>query len=400
MTLAHSFQCPVQTSSTASISGIPDHVPALIGIGRCQRSSSHLPTRLVRGKARRLLDRARGNIKEAEAIMGNSSPAMVIGVLLTVLYLTFQTNAVSVRRQRRYLSICKCLHYDSSALTCSWWSGLAGENPFIITGRGNGRWPSLGAAANILLDPILFRKLHMWESAGGAATNSYRSFSPLSGFAVFNQDKTILETETFFHASFRTEKPENRRSRSVRFYADGDHQLHRPDCSNATYRYTARSLRRRYDRYQLHPWNCNASGNRRHRAQPVPASIVSKNTDALKRRSVFNFYGNFDTNQTPLIASDGARHSLIRIFNQDAELIASIQDPLYFSIFMMSSNSPTVDFVGVQNRSFLFWKNHRRPLTTHGQACSEWAPPRIRRRTDFQPTGELACFGTDAFGRS
>ena len=185
--------------------------------------------------------------------MGNSFSMMFIsGVLLTLLCLIF-------RKPMLYLfgASDATYPYANAYITIYLLGSLfvmvgLGMNSFINS-QGFGRIGMmtvlLGAAANILLDPIFIFVLHMGIRGAALAT----ILSQLLSAIWILRFLTNSETETFFDASFRAESPENRRSRSVRFY-DGDHQLHRPDhvqCNLTGIR--RRSLRRRYDRYQLHP---------------------------------------------------------------------------------------------------------------------------------------------------
>ena len=201
------------------------------------------------------IERGRGDIKEAEAIMGNSFSMMFIsGVLLTLLCLIF-------RKPMLYLfgASDATYPYANAYITIYLLGSLfvmvgLGMNSFINS-QGFGRIGMmtvlLGAAANILLDPIFIFVLHMGIRGAALAT----ILSQLLSAIWILRCLLFLPTDTFafFHASFRAESPENRRSRTFRFH-NVDHKLHRPDhvqCNLTGIR--RRSLRRRYDRYQLHP---------------------------------------------------------------------------------------------------------------------------------------------------
>lgn len=98
-----------------------------------------------------------------------------------------QTNAVSVRRQRRYLSICGCLHYDLSARQPvrdgRAWHELIHQFTGLRAHRHDDRpfrrCPPISCSIRFLF--LCFT----WESAVRRSPPSCRSFSPLSGFCGF-----------------------------------------------------------------------------------------------------------------------------------------------------------------------------------------------------------------------
>ena len=143
------------------------------------------------------IERGRGDIKEAEAIMGNSFSMMVIsGVLLTLLCLIF-------RKPMLYLfgASDATYPYADAYITIYLLGSLfvmvgLGMNSFINS-QGFGRIGMmtvlLGAAANILLDPIFIFVLHMGIRGAALATILSQLLSAIWILRFLTSDKTILK---------------------------------------------------------------------------------------------------------------------------------------------------------------------------------------------------------------
>ena len=143
------------------------------------------------------IERGRGDIKEAEAIMGNSFSMMLIsGVLLTLLCLIF-------RKPMLYLfgASDATYPYANAYITIYLLGSLfvmvgLGMNS-LINSQGFGRIGMmtvlLGAAANILLDPIFIFVLHMGIRGAALATILSQLLSAIWILRFLTSDKTILK---------------------------------------------------------------------------------------------------------------------------------------------------------------------------------------------------------------
>ena len=142
------------------------------------------------------IERGRGNIKEAEAIMGNSFVLMVlVGVILTVL-------GLAVKRPMLYLfgASDATIGYADAYITIY----LLG-NVFVMMGLGMNRFINsqgfgtigmmtvlLGAIANILLDPLFIFVIHMGVQGAALATIISQFLSAMWILAFLTGKKALL----------------------------------------------------------------------------------------------------------------------------------------------------------------------------------------------------------------
>ena len=142
------------------------------------------------------IERGRGNIKEAEAIMGNSFVLMVlVGVILTVL-------GLAVKRPMLYLfgASDATIGYADAYITIY----LLG-NVFVMMGLGMNSFINsqgfgtigmmtvlLGAIANILLDPLFIFVFHMGVQGAALATIISQFLSAMWLLAFLTGKKALL----------------------------------------------------------------------------------------------------------------------------------------------------------------------------------------------------------------
>ena len=142
------------------------------------------------------IERGRGNIKEAEAIMGNSFVLMVlVGVILTVL-------GLAVKRPMLYLfgASDATIGYADAYITIY----LLG-NVFVMMGLGMNSFINsqgfgtigmmtvlLGAIANILLDPLFIFVFHMGVQGAALATIISQFLSAMWILAFLTGKKALL----------------------------------------------------------------------------------------------------------------------------------------------------------------------------------------------------------------
>jgi len=181
---------------------IPDHATlSLTGLGVC------LPVIAVviafanlfgmGGAPLCSIERGKGNIKEAEAIMGNAFTLMVIfGILLTVI-------GISFRRPLLYLFGASDVTYPYAEAYMKIYllgsvfvmTGL-GMNAFINS-QGFGRIGMItvfvGAVSNIILDPIFIFVLHMDVQGAALATVISQFFSAAWIIKFLTGEKAILK---------------------------------------------------------------------------------------------------------------------------------------------------------------------------------------------------------------
>lgn len=142
------------------------------------------------------IERGRGNIKEAEAIMGNSFSLMLIfGILLTILCLIF-------RKPMLYMfgASDATYPYADAYITIYLIGSLfvmvgLGMNSFINSqgfGRTGMMTVLLGAAANIILDPIFIFIFHMGIRGAALATILSQFLSAVWILRFLTGNKTLL----------------------------------------------------------------------------------------------------------------------------------------------------------------------------------------------------------------
>lgn len=142
------------------------------------------------------IERGRGNIKEAEAIMGNSFSLMLIfGILLTILCLIF-------RKPMLYMfgASDATYQYADAYITIYLIGSLfvmvgLGMNSFINSqgfGRTGMMTVLLGAAANIILDPIFIFIFHMGIRGAALATILSQFLSAVWILRFLTGNKTLL----------------------------------------------------------------------------------------------------------------------------------------------------------------------------------------------------------------
>ncbi|MFQ9208166.1 MAG: MATE family efflux transporter [Clostridium fessum] len=359
------------------------------------------------------IERGRGDIKEAEAIMGNSFSMMVIsGMLLTVLCLIFRKPMLSVRSQRRYLSICGSPTLRIYLLGSLFVMVGLGMNSFINS-QGFGRigmMTVLGAAANILLDPIFIFMLHMGIRGAALATILSQLLSAIWILRFLTSDKTILKLRrSSMHLSAR------RIRKIVGLGLSGFTMA----ITNCTVQIMCNATLQVYGG-DLYVGVMTVINSIReiatlpvtgvtHSAQPVLGfNYGAKEYGRVKKAIVFtSFIAILYTTGIWLIV-DGFPAFFIRIFNQDAELIAAGIPAIrlyFFGFFMMSLQfSGQSIFVGLgESKKAIFFSIFRKviivvPLTillpgmfgmgTNGVFAAEPISNFI---------GGIACFGTMLF---
>ena len=331
------------------------------------------------------IERGRGNIKEAEAIMGNSFSMMVIsGVLLTVLCLIF-------RKPMLYL-------FGASDATYPY------ANAYItIYLLGS----LLGAAANILLDPIFIFVLHMGIRGAALATILSQLLSAIWILRFLTSDKTILKLR---RSSMRLSAQRVRKI--VGLGLSGFTMA----ITNCTVQIMCNATLQVYGG-DLYVGVMTVINSIReiatlpvtgvtHSAQPVLGfNYGAKEYGRVKKAIVFtSFIAILYTTGIWLIV-DGFPAFFIRIFNQDAKLIAAGLPAIrlyFFGFFMMSLQfSGQSIFVGLgKSKKAIFFSIFRKviivvPLTillpdmfgmgTNGVFAAEPI-------SNF--VGGIACFGT------
>ena len=319
------------------------------------------------------IERGRGDIKEAEAIMGNSFSMMVIsGVLLTVLCLIF-------RKPMLYLfgASDATYPYADAYITIYLLGSLfvmvgLGMNSFINS-QGFGRIGMmtvlLGAAANILLDPIFIFMLHMGIRGAALATILSQLLSAIWILRFLTSDKTILKLRrSSMHLSAR-------RIRKIVGLGLSGFTMAITNCTvqimcNAQFTcYAAANLTIGGCPLSTHPWltSLPVTGVT-HSAQPVLRfHCRRKECGRVKKAIVFtSFIAILYTTGIWLIV-DGFPAFFIRIFNQDAELIAAGIPAIrlyFFGFFMMSLQfSGQSIFVGLErSKKAIFFSIFRKVI--------------------------------------
>ena len=159
------------------------------------------------------IERGRGNIKEAEAIMGNSFVLMVlVGVILTVL-------GLAVKRPMLYLfgASDATIGYADAYITIY----LLG-NVFVMMGLGMNSFINsqgfgtigmmtvlLGAIANILLDPLFIFVFHMGVQGAALATIISQFLSAMWILAFLTGKKALLRLKPSAMRLSRKAAPED-----------------------------------------------------------------------------------------------------------------------------------------------------------------------------------------------
>ena len=357
------------------------------------------------------IERGRGDIKEAEAIMGNSFSMMVIsGVLLTVLCLIF-------RKPMLYLfgASDATYPYADAYITIYLLGSLfvmvgLGMNSFINS-QGFGRIGMmtvlLGATANILLDPIFIFMLHMGIRGAALATILSQLLSAIWILRFLTSDKTILKLR---RSSMRLS------AQRVRKIVGLGLSGFTMSITNCTVQIMCNATLQVYGG-DLYVGVMTVINSIReiatlpvtgvtHSAQPVLGfNYGAKEYGRVKKAIVFtSFIAILYTTGIWLIV-DGFPAFFIRIFNQDAELIAAGIPAIrlyFFGFFMMSLQfSGQSIFVGLgKSKKAIFFSIFRKviivvPLTillpgmfgmgTNGVFAAEPI-------SNF--VGGIACFGT------
>ena len=357
------------------------------------------------------IERGRGDIKEAEAIMGNSFSMMVIsGVLLTVLCLIF-------RKPMLYLfgASDATYPYANAYITIYLLGSLfvmvgLGMNSFINS-QGFGRIGMmtvlLGATANILLDPIFIFMLHMGIRGAALATILSQLLSAIWILRFLTSDKTILKLR---RSSMRLS------AQRVRKIVGLGLSGFTMSITNCTVQIMCNATLQVYGG-DLYVGVMTVINSIReiatlpvtgvtHSAQPVLGfNYGAKEYGRVKKAIVFtSFIAILYTTGIWLIV-DGFPAFFIRIFNQDAELIAAGIPAIrlyFFGFFMMSLQfSGQSIFVGLgKSKKAIFFSIFRKviivvPLTillpgmfgmgTNGVFAAEPI-------SNF--VGGIACFGT------
>lgn len=357
------------------------------------------------------IERGRGDIKEAEAIMGNSFSMMLIsGVLLTVLCLIF-------RKPMLYLfgASDATYPYADAYITIYLLGSLfvmvgLGMNSFINS-QGFGRIGMmtvlLGAAANILLDPIFIFVLHMGIRGAALATILSQLLSAIWILRFLTSDKTILKLR---RSSMRLS------AQRVRKIVGLGLSGFTMSITNCTVQIMCNATLQVYGG-DLYVGVMTVINSIReiatlpvtgvtHSAQPVLGfNYGAKEYGRVKKAIVFtSFIAILYTTGIWLIV-DGFPAFFIRIFNQDAELIAAGIPTIrlyFFGFFMMSLQfSGQSIFVGLgESKKAIFFSIFRKviivvPLTillpgmfgmgTNGVFAAEPI-------SNF--VGGIACFGT------
>ena len=357
------------------------------------------------------IERGRGDIKEAEAIMGNSFSMMLIsGVLLTVLFLIF-------RKPMLYLfgASDATYPYANAYITIYLLGSLfvmvgLGMNSFINS-QGFGRIGMmtvlLGAAANILLDPIFIFVLHMGIRGAALATILSQLLSAIWILRFLTSDKTILKLR---RSSMRLS------AQRVRKIVGLGLSGFTMSITNCTVQIMCNATLQVYGG-DLYVGVMTVINSIReiatlpvtgvtHSAQPVLGfNYGAKEYGRVKKAIVFtSFIAILYTTGIWLIV-DGFPAFFIRIFNQDAELIAAGIPAIrlyFFGFFMMSLQfSGQSIFVGLgKSKKAIFFSIFRKviivvPLTillpgmfgmgTNGVFAAEPI-------SNF--VGGIACFGT------
>ncbi len=202
MTLAQVINVLYNIVDRIYIGRIPDHATlSLTGLGLCLPVVSIVMAFAnlfgMGGSPLCSIERGRGNMEEAERIMGNSFCMMLFfGVLLTVLGLI-------VKRPMLYLfgASDQTFPYANSYLSIYLLGSLfvmvgLGMNSFINS-QGFGKIGMLtvllGAGTNIVLDPVFIFVFHMGVQGAAVATVISQGLSALWIFRFLTGPKTILK---------------------------------------------------------------------------------------------------------------------------------------------------------------------------------------------------------------
>ena len=351
------------------------------------------------------IERGRGDIKEAEAIMGNSFSMMFIsGVLLTLLCLIF-------RKPMLYLfgASDATYPYANAYITIYLLGSL-----FVMVGLGmnsfiNSQMISqiAGAVCNIVLDPIFIFVLHMGIRGAALATILSQLLSAIWILRFLTSDKTILKLR---RSSMRLS------AQRVRKIVGLGLSGFTMSITNCTVQIMCNATLQVYGG-DLYVGVMTVINSIReiatlpvtgvtHSAQPVLGfNYGAKEYGRVKKAIVFtSFIAILYTTGIWLIV-DGFPAFFIRIFNQDAELIAAGIPAIrlyFFGFFMMSLQfSGQSIFVGLgKSKKAIFFSIFRKviivvPLTillpgmfgmgTNGVFAAEPI-------SNF--VGGIACFGT------
>lgn len=202
MTLAQLINVLYNVVDRIYIGMIPSHATlSLTGLGLCLPIISMVIAFAnlfgMGGAPLCSIERGRGHIKEAEAIMGNAFVMMVaVGILLTVLGLIY-------KRPMLYL-------FGASDATISYADAYISiyllGNVFVMTGLGMNSFINsqgfgtvgmmtvlLGAVANIILDPVFIFVFHMGVRGAALATILSQCLSAVWILLFLTGKKTILK---------------------------------------------------------------------------------------------------------------------------------------------------------------------------------------------------------------
>ena len=357
------------------------------------------------------IERGRGNIKEAEAIMGNSFSLMLIfGILLTILCLIF-------RKPMLYMfgASDATYPYADAYITIYLIGSLfvmvgLGMNSFINSqgfGRTGMMTVLLGAAANIILDPIFIFIFHMGIRGAALATILSQFLSAVWILRFLTGNKTLLRLKRgSMHLSAKRVK------KIVTLGLSGFTMA----ITNCTVQIMCNATLQTYggDLYvgvmtvinsirEIATLPVTGVTNS---AQPVLGfNYGAKEYGRVKRAIVFTAFIAIIYTVAIWLVVDGFPAFFIKIFNQDNELIKAGIPAIrlyFFGFFMMSLQfSGQSIFVGLgESKKAIFFSIFRKviivvPLTI-------FLPGLFGMRTDgvfvAEPisnfVGGTACFGT------
>lgn len=202
MTLAQLINVLYNIVDRVYIGRIPDHATlSLTGLGLCLPIISMVMAFAnlfgMGGSPLCSIERGRGNTEEAERIMGNSFSMMVLfGVVLTILGLMF-------KRPMLYLfgASGQTFPYANSYISIYLFGSIfvmigLGMNSFI-NAQGFGKIGMmtvlLGAVANIVLDPVFIFVFHMGVRGAALATIISQGLSAVWIICFLTGSKTILK---------------------------------------------------------------------------------------------------------------------------------------------------------------------------------------------------------------
>lgn len=219
------------------------------------------------------IERGRGNLEEAEKIMGNSFTMLVVfGVFLTMLGLLFKKPLLYA-----FGASDSTYPFADAYITIYLLGSIfvmvgLGMNSFINS-QGFGKVGMctvlLGAVANIILDPIFIFGLGMGVRGAALATIISQFFFRCLDCAFPDRKKNHTAPPAVLPASAVEENPGHCGTGNERFY-HGNHQLYRADrvqCDASDIR--RGSLCGRYDSHQLPAGGGVHAGAGRHKQRPA-----------------------------------------------------------------------------------------------------------------------------------